>query len=118
MGPKKTPTRVVRIFIAEGSLVKEVKATVVKRGIRGPGGLDYWLVETKPARFVQDRPPARYLLLGPGGRAERLDWMDDNPSVPVGCHVMLDDSGLAPELEPFDFSTAYDFGRGHIQRLE
>ena len=111
-------TRVVGLFIAEGSLVEKVTATVIKRGIRGPGGAGYWLVQTEPTKFVEGRPPSTYLIIGPGGRGERLEWMDEGKSSIVGCHMMLDETGRAPNLESFDFRTAYDFGRGDVERLE
>lgn len=104
-------TRLKLVFL-EGGLCPEVDATVVTRGVNGPAGEGrYWIVQTPPTVFVKGRPPVSYLIIGPGGQEGRLEDLDRNFPVIV-CQMMLDNTGLAPNIDRFDFTTAYDFGRG------
>jgi hypothetical protein len=104
---------VLKLVFFEGALVREVHGRVIKRGVDGPAGKGrYWIVETPPTAYVRDRPPARYLIIGAAGRRERLEVLDEGEFRDVGCQMMLDETGRAPDIQDFDFKTAYDFGRG------
>lgn len=111
-------TQLVEIYIAEGSIIKRVVGKVVKRGVAGPGGLDYWIVETPPTVFVEGTAPTSYLIIGPGGRDVRLKKLDTRTFQMAVCHIMLDETGRGRDIDSFDFSTVLDFGRGHITRLD
>jgi hypothetical protein len=109
----------LRLTFLEGTDCHEVVATVVKRGINGPGGEGrYWIVQTPPTVFIKGRPPASYLIVGPGGREGRLAVLDEGEIKAIVCQMMLDNTGLAPDIDRFDFTTAYDFGRGFAEVCE
>jgi hypothetical protein len=65
---------------------------------------------------VKNYPPAEYLIIGPGGREEKLEMFKEDMFKAVGIQVMLDTSGRAPDIDAFDWGSVYDFGRGMALR--
>jgi hypothetical protein len=115
----KFRARRLKIVFYEGAEVDEVLGTVVRRGVDGPAGeARYWIVETPPTVFVKGLPIAQFLIIGPGGREGRLEVLDDPGFKGVACQMLLDRTGKAPDIDRFDFQTAYDFGRGMAEIVD
>jgi hypothetical protein len=107
----------LQLVFSEGSLTERCISSVVRKGVSGPGGVGmYWIVKTSLTLFVNKYPPAEYLIIGPGGRGEKLENLEDDENPPVfdtvGLHAMLDLTGRAPDIDSFDWDQVYDFGRG------
>jgi hypothetical protein len=109
----------LKLIFLEGSECGPVIGTVVKRGIKGARGKGlYWILKVPPTRFVKSRPPACYVILGPAFREHPLEMLDRGHFISIACQMMLDQTGLAPDIDSFDFPSAYDFGRGIAELVE
>ena len=109
----------LKLHILEGSEIEQCICAVVRTGIAGPDSeRRFWIVRTEPQVFVKNYPPVEYLIIGPAGRDEKLEMLQEGVFEAVGIQVMLDTSGRAPEMDAFDWRSVYDFGRGMAIRLD
>jgi len=111
------PIKRLELHILEGSRVERCTCTVIRTGVIGPSGeRRFWIVRTRRQVFVDGYPPAEYLIIGPAGKDERLETLQEDMFAAAGIQVMLDISGRAPEIDAFDWCSVYDFGRGMALR--
>ncbi len=110
----------IKIFLSDGlSLVHEFFGEVIKRDIGGPDGeRTFWLVRTEALKFVDELPATNFLLIGPGGKRERLESLDAGNGESSGIQAMLDRLGRVPEIESFDWPSVCYFSKGAVQRID
>jgi hypothetical protein len=107
----------LKIFLSDGSLVHEFSGKVIRRDIAGPDeGRTFWLVQTDTLRFVEELPPTNFLLIGAGGKAVRLESLDDGVGEGAVIQAMLDWLGRVPEIDSFDWPSVCYFAKGIVQR--
>ena len=109
----------LKIHFWESSLVPDCICRVERRGIVGPDGTrKFWLVSTKTNKFVADCPATEYLIIGPGGKDDRLENIEDEILNSIGIQAMLDLRGLAPNIDSFDWDSVRYFAKGVATRLD
>jgi hypothetical protein len=109
----------LKLHFFEGSLVNDCICCVERRGIAGPDGeRNFWLVRTEIDTFVGDLPPTKFLILGPGGKAVRLETMEDEIVNSVVIQAMLDLTGQVPDIDSFSWPSVRYFAKGIATKLD
>jgi hypothetical protein len=110
----------LKLILLEDSLIPSCICSVERRGIAGPDGdRRFWIVKTKKQyRYVGHLPPTKFLIIGPGGKDQSLDYMKDDVIDGIGIQAMQDLTGLAPKIDSFQWTSVYYFAKGFVFDLD